>query len=326
MKNLEALPSGAYRYRKMIDGRNVRITFDHKPTEKEVTLAVTKYISEMGERVPKNSFGKCCENYIEIKRQVLSPSTIRSYYTIVRALSNEIKNTDINNITQITVQDEISQYSKSHSAKSTNNLHGFISAVLKMYRPNLQLSTTLPQKVKYEPYTPSESDIKGILSLSENTKYHIPIQLGILGLRRSEICALDMSDISGNQLTISKAVVKDDKGKWITKEITKTTEGKRTIYLPDSLVTEINKNGMYNGNPDALLKNIHAFQEKLGIPKFRFHDLRAFYASYAHSKGVPDAVIMANGGWKSDYVMKRIYRRALEDDKKKYSDAMSNFF
>ena len=215
------------------------------------------------------------------------------------------------------IQNEIGQYSLTHSAKSTHNLHGFISAVLGMYRPNLHLHTTLPQKVKFEPYTPSEEDIKLILSASENTAYHIPIQLGILGMRRSEICALDESDLEENHLSINKARVKSAGG-WVIKNITKTTEGKRVIFIPDDLVKEINENGMFKGSPDRIIHYLHDVQDRLNLPRFRFHDLRGFYASYAHSKGIPDAVIMESGGWKSDYVMKSIYRRALEDDKNRY--------
>lgn len=311
--NLEKLPSGSYRFKKQIKGEKVSITFDHKPS----ALEISRFLAECTDRVPKSSFVNCCENYINIKEPVLSPSTIRTYYTMLRSLSDEFQRTDINDIDQVKVQNEIGQYSLNHSAKSTHNLHGFISAVLGMFRPSLHLHTTLPQKVKYEPYTPSETDIKLILSESENTAYHIPIQLGILGMRRSEICALTESDLVENHLSINKARVKSDRG-WVIKNITKTTEGKRVIYIPDDLIKEINENGLFKGSPDRIIHYLHEAQDRLNIPRFRFHDLRGFYASYAHSKGIPDAVIMESGGWKSDYVMKSIYRRALEEDKNRY--------
>lgn len=310
---LERLPSGSYRYKKQINGKKYSITFDHKPTQVEIS----QFLLSISDRVDKNSFGVCCENYISLKEPVLSPSTIRTYYTMKRSLSDELLRADINNIDQIMIQNEIGLYSKSHSAKSTYNLHGFISAVLGMYRPNLHLHTTLPQKVKYDHYVPSEEEIKLILEESEGTPYHIPIQLGILGMRRSEICCLDDTDLVGNQLSISKAKVKSDKG-WVTKNVTKTTEGKRVIYLPDSLVEEIKKNGMYQGAPGTIVRYLHSTQSKLGIPHFRFHDLRGFYASYAHSKGIPEQVILESGGWKSSYVMKNVYRRAMEKDKERY--------
>ena len=35
--------------------------------------------------------------------------------------------------------------------------------------------------------------------------------------------------------------------------------------------------------------------------------------SISHALGVPDAYIMENGGWKTDYVMNHVYRDALSD-------------
>lgn len=322
MTNLDKLPSGSYRYRKMINGMKINLTFDHKPTSNEITLAVHKYLSDTGKQVDKNSFMNCCENYIIIKTPVLSPSTIRVYKSMLRAMSDDLLYLDINEITQIVIQNEIGQYSLSHSPKSTHNLHGFISAVLSMYRPDFQLHTTLPQKVKYDNYVPSEEEVKKVLETSENTPYHIAIQLGILGMRRSEICALTDEDLNDNMLSINKAKVKSDDG-WVVKNVTKTTEGKRTIYLPDALVKEIKAKGMYHGAPDTLVHYLHSTQDKLGIPHFRFHDLRGFYASYAHSKGVPEQVILETGGWRSSFVMKNVYRRAMEKDKQAYQKSIA---
>lgn len=57
-------------------------------------------------------------------------------------------------ITALDVQKEINRYSVGHSPKTVYNFHGFISPILGMFRPNLKLNTTLPQKVKNEPYIP----------------------------------------------------------------------------------------------------------------------------------------------------------------------------
>ena len=317
MNNIYKLPSGSYQYRKMIKGEKITATFDHKPTALEIAQVLSQ-----SDRVPKNSFKYCCENYIKIKEPVLSPSTIRSYNTIIRVLSDDLLKADINNIDQIMIQNEISQYSVDHSPKSTRNLHGFISAVLAMYRPNLHLHTTLPQKIKYEAYVPSEEDIKAILEESANSPYHVAIQLGILGMRRSEICGLQDSDLSGNTLSISRAMVRGNNG-WVIKNYTKTTEGKRTIYVPDNLVREVQKNGLYKGSPITLVHYLHRIQDKLGLPRFRFHDLRIFYCSFCHSQNVPDAVVMQSGGWRSTYTMVSVYRKAMEKDKIKYQEQIA---
>ena len=324
MANLEQLPSGSYRYRKYINGKTIRITFDHKPTETEIAITLAKELKFVDSNIKKQTFEVCVEKYFAVKDNVLSPSTETGYRSVSRGISSYLLNMDITEITQAVIQNEINNYSKTHAPKTTANFHGFISAVLSMYRPDLTLHTTLPQKVKYESYVPTESEVKAILKEVEGTKYEIPFMLGTLGLRRSEICALDLSDLDGNNLFIHKAKVKS-KGKWIIKPITKTENGKRVIFIPDSLIEKINEAGViYDGDPSTLLKCLHRIQKKLDIQEFRLHDLRAFYASYCHANGVPDAMIMESGGWKSDYVMKSIYRKALTDEKIRYQESIAN--
>ena len=176
----------------------------------------------------------------------------------------------------------------------------------------MKIYTTLPQKVENERYTPSEDDIRRILDESKNDPiYHIPFQLGIMGLRRSEICALTLDDIEGNTLSINKALVLNKENQWVVKT-TKTVAGTRKIYIPDSLVSEVKQAGkIFEGWPNSLLVALNRYQDKLGIPRFRFHDLRHFFCSYAHSKGISDADIMASGGWASDYTMRQVYRHEM---------------
>lgn len=301
--------NGSYRVQKMIDGKRYSITYDHKPTEREVMADLLK----LSDAAPaKGSFLACAKSYINSKSNVISPSTIKGYASILNALPDDFKRMDLSKITQIDIQTVINDYASTHSPKTTRNVHGFISAVLRQFRPDMVIYTTLPQKSVYEPYTPSEDDIKRILDACSNDPfYHIPFQLGIMGLRRSEVCALTLDDISGNTLTINKALVKDVHNKWVIKP-TKTTAGTREIYIPDALVSEIEQYGkIFDGNPTTLLYGLNRYQDQLGIPRFRFHDLRHFMASYAHSKGISDADIMSTGGWKSDYTMKSIYRHEM---------------
>lgn len=301
-----------YRVRKMINGKNISITFNHKPTQKEVLKA----LAIEAEALPvKDSFEQCALSYIKSKRNVLSPSTIYGYNSIIRNLPKDFLRKELSRITQMDVQILINDFAEDHTPKYVRNIHGFISAVLKQFIPDTVLHTTLPQKVPKEGYIPSEEDIKKILDISKGTRYHIPFQLGIMGLRRSEILALSLDDIdkANNILTINKAKVRDENNKWVIKT-TKTEHGIRSIYIPDNLIKEIFKNGaIYNGSPNKLYLSLCHYQDKLNLPHFRFHDLRHFFASYAHMMGMSDADIMASGGWKSDHVMKTVYRHEMKE-------------
>lgn len=310
--NLEKLPSGSYRARKTINGHRVYITFDHKPTQKEMTIA---FAAELDNIAPKTAFINCAKQCVESKNRVLAPDTVKTYTEYIDSvLPKWFLDLKMNEITQIHIQTVVNDYAMDHKPKTVRNLHGFISSVIKMYRPNMHINTTLPQNQKYEPYVPSTDEVKKVLDMSVGTQYHIPYQLGVLGLRRGEICALTMDDIKDNTIKVNKALVKDNNKKWIVKPTPKTDAGYREIFVPTGLVNEIKETGyIYNGFPNMLLKALHRYQKKLGIPSFRFHDLRHFYASYAHSMGMSDADIMKSGGWKSDHVMKNVYRHAMKD-------------
>ena len=52
---------------------------------------------------------------------------------------------------------------------------------------------------------------------------------------------------------------------------------------------------------------------QIPLPEIRLHDLRHYSASILHAIGIPDQYIMSRGGWKTDNVMKRVYRDTLSD-------------
>ena len=63
---LEQLPSGSYRVRKMVKGITYCMIFDHKPTQKEIAIALAERIQDEG--VNKGTFYKYAREYIENKK------------------------------------------------------------------------------------------------------------------------------------------------------------------------------------------------------------------------------------------------------------------
>lgn len=313
---LEQLPSGSYRVKKIVKGTTYRVTFDHKPTQSEILSELSKRIESFSES--KDSFFMCVEAYINSKVNILSPSTIVSYKMILRHMPAWL-NMPISKLTQIDIQNAVNEYAKDHSPKSVKNYHGLISAVIKMYRPNLVLRTTLPKGKEKEVRVPSHDEISMILKQVEGTEYHIPFQLGCLGMRRGEILALSLNDLDGDCLTIDKSKVISLDGGYEIKNLPKTVSSVRKIYIPDKLADEIREKGyIYKGSPGQILKALHRTQDRLGIPRSRFHDLRHYFVSYAHSLGWADADIIAITGHKTDEIAKRVYRHSMADrnDKK----------
>lgn len=314
---LEQLPSGSYRAQKVYKGKRYRITFDHKPTEKELTIAFAEKMQDVqiGEG---GTFKKCALDYLTIRDKVVSPSTLRTYENkIDNQLSDEFKAMNIYDIDNNTVQAEINLFATNHAPKTVKTLHGFISSVLRAYRPNLRLNTKLPQNIQKDEYIPEIDDVRRILEYAKDTRYNVPFQLAAMyGCRRAEICAASIDDLKGNELWIHTDIAYYKK-EWVEKENPKTDASNRKIVLPDELVKAIKEQGyIYNGHPNALNKAIHRYQKKLDIPEFDFHTLRKFFCSYAHDLGVTEANIMSIGGWATPSVMKSVYRRSLEKSKK----------
>lgn len=134
---IEKLPSGSYRIRKMYKGKTYTVVFDYKPTQKEAMQAMAAELDKVKEKHDSMTFQAAAEKYIESKRNILSPSTIRGYATIIGQISQVFMSKNVHDITAIDVQAEINRVSQKCSPKTTRNYHSFISAVLSVFCPNL---------------------------------------------------------------------------------------------------------------------------------------------------------------------------------------------
>lgn len=310
---IEKLPSGSYRIRKMYKGKAYQIVTDYKPTQKEAIQMMAEELGKVNGKQGEMTFREAAEEYIESKRNVLSPSTIKGYTAAISVFSERFLEKNINDITQIDIQKEINILAVRRAPKTVRNYHGFISAVLSMFNPSLKINTTLPQKVKNEPYIPSDEDVRKILDAAAGTKYEIPIILACYGMRRSEICALTPEDIEGDVIHINKAMVQDENREWVIKS-TKTTESTRDIVVPEEICKKIEKQGyVYRGSPDSIGYFLAKKQKNLNIPLFSLHKLRHYFASKMSALNIPDENIMKMGGWRTDHVMKSVYRHAMQD-------------
>lgn len=325
---IEKLPSGSYRIRKMYKGQTYTVIFDCKPTQKEAMQAMAKELDKVQTKHGSLTFQAAAEEYIDSKRNILSSTTIRGYKSAIKTISEKFQNINVHDITALDIQTEINRLAKEHSPKTVRNYHGFISAVLGVFQPNLKICTTLPQKLKNEPYIPSDDDVKRILEYIRNTEFEIPIILACYGLRRSEICALTIDDLDGDVVQINKAKVLSVETEWITKT-TKTASSTREIIIPMEIADKIRKKGyIYRGHPNSITIYLGKVESKLGIPHFSLHKLRHYFASKMSALNIPEADIMRMGGWETDHIMKSVYRHSMidkeENAKRKAADKLRN--
>ncbi len=308
----------SYRVWKMYKGRMYTVTFNYKPTQKEAMQAMAAELDKVQSAAKQRGMDfQAAVEYIDAKRNVLSPTTIWGYHSAMKSISDEFKHSNIHDITALDVQAEVNKLTKERSPKTVRNYHGFISAVLGVFCPNLKICTTLPQKVKNEPYIPSDEDVRRILERTRGTEYEIPLALACYGLRRSEICALTLEDLDGDVIRIDKAKVLDVDGSW-TMKTTKTTASTREIIIPVEIADKIREKGyIYNGYPNSIVRFLKNTEDALGIPRFPLHKLRHYFASKMSAMNIPEADIMRMGGWETDYVMKNVYRHSMMEKEEK---------
>jgi integrase len=128
-------------------------------------------------------------------------------------------------------------------------------------------------------------------------------------------------------LHVHQTMVKNQNYKWVLKSVAKNSTSDRYVEYPDKVIKELPVSGkICNLNPDMITHDFGRTIKKLGLPHFRFHDLRHYAATIMHAMGVPEAYIMERGSWKTNTVLNQVYRGTRSDFSKKYSDQANGYF
>ena len=323
MATPKKLPSGSWRVRVWDKNLQKQISITC-PTKKDCEIAAAAYISDKRKPPEKLTLGQACDRYIEMKKNVLSPSTIAGYDTIRRCNLGALENRLVGEITSQLAQKHINEISRNLSPKSVRNIWGFISAVLSDNVPHETYKVTLPQKQKRIVEFP---EVDEILRRFRGTDVEIPVLCALwLGMRLSEIRGAKKSDIVDGVLTIRRTLLTVN-GEYIERDKTKTYHSTRRIRVPKYLLQLIGESkGEYltHLTGAAIYKQ---FEKGIaGLPRITFHDLRHLNASVMLSLGIPDKYAMERGGWSSPAVMKGTYQHTFSAARKKIDDQIDQFF
>ena len=315
---IEKLPSGSYRVRKQINGKKIQLLFDHYPSNKEILLAMKPYLD--GTPIPKEIliFSNAAKQYVERKRNVISPKTVKEYLEIPNRLSKNFSEKNIYEITDADIQLEINALAGDKSPKTVKNYHSFINSVLKAFRKGFNSTATLPKVEIVEPYIPNDAEVQKLLAYmrEERPKYYVCTILAAYGLRREEIMPITADDLDGNTLNITKAMVQNDKNEWVVK-VTKTPKSRRKIELPQDIADMIREKGVaFDCYPSGINKVITTACKRLGIEHITLHKLRHYFASKLITEKVDVMTIASLGGWSSPDMIYRRYGHAMADKKR----------
>ena len=332
MAKAKKLPSGNWRVQasKTINGKLVKKSFTaNSKKEAEYMAAEWQIEIEQENAVENITLEQAYDKYIKMKNAVLSPSTVRTYKSLMDYTFDSIMYLPITKITPQLIQIEINNLSARRTPKYVRNAYGLLTAVLNAFKCKIDLdSITLPQKKKPKLYIPDDNDVKKILEYVKDSPMEIPILLAAFGpMRRGEICALTSKDIHNNIVSVNKALVLTEKKEWIIKA-PKTDSSYRKIEYPDFVIKKIEniEGNIVNLTPTAITKAFERILKKCNLPSFRFHDLRHYAVSTLHSINVPDKYIMARGGWATNHTMNNVYNHILQSKKDELSQTITAHF
>ena len=328
------LPSGSWRVRayggKNATGKNIYKSFTAS-TKKQAELAALEWQTAHKDVAPVSNLftvHEAMRAYIEENRPRLSPTTIKTYTITANTHFTEISAVPVYSLTQsqlnIAFQTELQKY----APKTIKNDVGFLTPVLKRYRPDFAFSLPLPKVYPQNKNIALQDDIAAIHEACKGTELELPFLLAVwLGLRMSEIRGLKYGDIHNHSVHISRAVVEGLDGK--VEKTTKTPSSIRTLPLPEMI-----ENLIGIGSPDEYIVKLSAkaiynrfvrLCKRIGLPHYTFHSLRHSNATIMMDLGVPDKYIAARGGWGSQ-IYKQVYQHSTPAGTDAVTQTVDNLF
>lgn len=336
MASAKKLPSGSWRVNLFIgkdaNGKRQYKSFTAE-TKKEAEFLAAQYNAFKKEQTDsKLTFRAAAERYIDSKRNVVSPSTIRGYVSILKNNAQDIMPMKICDLTQECIQISINKLAMEHSAKTCRNVHGFISAVLGVYRPDFILHTTLPKREHNDIYVPDNKETEEIRRLAAGTVNEIPIFLASeCGLRASEIAALKTENVKSDCIEIKEAAVLDENNIEHIKQPKSFTSYRKipiTKAASEYLISHSVDGRICPRRAINICNNWDKFRDKHSInQKLNFHALRHHYASKCLLLGIPQKYIAELMGHSSTDMIEKVYQHifpsAMEEYAKKIREQMT---
>lgn len=210
------LPSGNWFIQMRLGGESISVTDpSDKACVKKAEYIKAQYRAGLREKKreqpkpePQKKKGptlsEAIDAYIKKRDAVLSPSTIRGYYSIKRTCFLPLMGVPIAEITpdmwQTACNDEIKV--RGCSAKTLKNAWGFMVSVIAdagLTPPRAKLPQVIPNE---RPFLEPEQ-VRPFIAAVHGTEIEIPALLALSSLRRSELLGLQWENVDLNKRTIT---------------------------------------------------------------------------------------------------------------------------
>lgn len=330
MAKAKKLPSGKYRIQYYIDGVKYSATAD---TAKEAEyIALQHRVKNKVETSSRKTFGKAIEDYIEMKSNILSPSTITGYHQLRRNAYPNLINLPMSKITTQAVQKQMNINAGKYSAKSVRNQYGLLSAVLLNEGKDIG-QIALKPKEKLEYHIPTQDEMKQIIKAVEGRGdleiYVLFVML--LGLRPSEAIALTWKNYDGERILVKGSRVLDVENNMVWKSTNKTYDSTRLLDVPELLREKLST---YPRDGEFILRRTGSAYNKAftnllrsaGLPHFRIYDLRHAFASVMLTLGIPDKYAMERMGHSTPNMLKTVYQHTFKSEQDSFSEKLNDYW
>ncbi len=333
MAKAHQLPSGSWRVQVYDSKLKKTVSFTSKLQGKagkaEAELMAREYqLGIRQKRINGKTVGESIDEYIKLKENILSPTTIAEYK---RCKNNELADlcpVYLKNLTANDIQAHINKLALVKSPKTIRNAHGLLAAALNVFATDLRINTTLPKVQKKIKQLPAVEDVMRAV-IGSNVE--LPCLLAMwCSLRMSEVRAIKKTDVNNGILTIHSAKVRVNNID-VIKDSTKTIESTRQIKLPQHIISLINavsddSEYLIPLTGQAIYKRFTTLLERNNISHMSFHDLRHMNASVMLALGIPDKYAMERGGWSTPSVMKSVYQHTFTAEREAADEKIDSFF
>lgn len=336
--NPTKLPSGSWRLLVYLgkdkNGKRIYHSVTHVNKRECIRIAneLAQHHHDITRDASKMTLREGIDAYIAMKDNILSPSTIRGYYTVRDHHMQQEMDMPLYKLTNNIVQAAINREAATYSPKTLTNVYGLVSSVLRQFT-RTELHITMPKGRKTKTHVLTEDEMRTLIAALNGHPAEIPLLLAMfLGLRASEIAGIKPEEDYNPQthvLTIQRALVPDKDNNYVEKG-PKSEAGERSIPVPEYLAVKLDK-CVAEGRPfctirqNNLSRTLKRVCENSGVTPIRLHDLRHQNASIM-LLFAPDKYAMERGGWSTNFVMKNIYQHTITSERAKLDQNMNDYF